>query len=428
MRMDTRLLFVGVLVVIFPLIFLYITQSFFDTAYTNIQTAEKRRVGMMHDSLAALLEINPATNLNPLIATQVANNPDITEVRVVKSSPDGLQVQTSLDQALVGSYEASVELYELALGNSKNSLIVESIIDGERVWRVVRSVKAADGVQYYILSEHSFELIDSVMAARRQQSYLGLTAIFLFLMGLAYWVSRQKDWQRKHDEVTGQLQQRDLFTTMIAHEFRSPLTVINGYSSFLAESKSITGEEARYVSTIQTSVGRLLALVNDFLEVARIQSGKLSVASQNIDVQTVLTSVVDSLRLSAKEKHLKLTFEPTKNPITLATDPKRLAQVIQNLVTNAIKYTDEGTVTLACEETSRTVTIRIKDSGTGISAEDQQKLFAPFSRVGGVENSTITGTGLGMWITKQLVDLLGGTISVESIKNVGTHVVIVFKH
>jgi two-component system sensor histidine kinase EvgS len=96
-------------------------------------------------------------------------------------------------------------------------------------------------------------------------------------------------------------------------------------------------------------------------------------------------------------------------------------------VSNSVKYTDSGEIELECQKKSTQLTIRIKDTGTGISAEDQKKLFAPFTRVGEVDESTVTGSGLGMWITKQFVSLLDGDIGVESIKGVGTHIVITFR-
>jgi signal transduction histidine kinase len=266
------------------------------------------------------------------------------------------------------------------------------------------------------------------MLSRRQNSYLGLSVIFVFLIGLAYWVSRQTDWQLRYNKVAQQLSDRDLFTSMIAHEFRSPLTVINGYSSFLTESKELSAEDSRHVQIIKASTAKLLALVNDFLEVARIQSGKLSVEKQSIDVRTILADIVDSLTPMAREKNLQLTSDLPSTPLFVQTDSKRLTQIVHNIVTNAIKYTLKGSVTIGLVDTPRNYTIIIKDTGMGISATDQQKLFAPFSRVGGVEDTTITGTGLGMWITKQLVELLHGTVTAESIKGVGTHVVIVFKH
>jgi signal transduction histidine kinase len=93
-------------------------------------------------------------------------------------------------------------------------------------------------------------------------------------------------------------------------------------------------------------------------------------------------------------------------------------------VSNAIKYTQNGAIELSIEEKSAYIEVRVKDTGMGISAEDQKKLFAPFFRVANEDVSKITGTGLGMWITKQLIELMGATIGVESIKGVGTHIVI----
>lgn len=429
MKGDTRLLFVGALVFVFPVLFVLITQSFFDTAYSNIQTSEKRRVGMLHDALAGVLSTTQVApeDLQHILVGQAAQNEDIQELRLIKRTNEGLLIVNSLDAEKIGTIELDADVFQTSLGSNNTSLIFEFIRDGDRTWQVVRNVTAPDGTLYFIFSEHSFRTIDSTMAARRQQSYLGLTIIFFFLMGLTYWFSKQINWHKKHDALTKQLEERDLFTNMIAHEFRAPLTAINGYTSFLAESTTPTADEKRYIQNIQTSTSRMLALVNDFLEVARIQSGKLSLEMQPIDIQTVLAGVVEALRPTADQKNLVLSYTALVNPVIYTTDAKRLYQVIQNLISNSVKYTDKGSVEVTCEETPLAVTIRIKDTGMGISAEDQQKLFAPFSRVGGVENTSITGTGLGMWITKQLVEALGGTISVESIKNVGTHVVVTLK-
>ena len=107
---------------------------------------------------------------------------------------------------------------------------------------------------------------------------------------------------------------------------------------------------------------------------------------------------------------------------------KFLTQILTNLINNAIKYTAEGTIEIAVIEVRKAVEIRIKDTGFGMSAEDQTRLFAPFMRVGGGSQiKNITGSGLGMWLTKLMTEKLGGTIGVESIKGVGTHVVLRFK-
>lgn len=430
MRMNSRLMMVGILVFVFPLLFVWITQSFFNTAYDNINTAEKTRVGLLHDTLAHVIGNSSELEsiLPPLLAKLAQENPDITKIRVSEVETDGTLIRFALDTDLVGTYEESDQLYRtLPLSSAQNSFIFETNIDGERTWQVFRYVERDSG-DLYLLTEHRFGLIDSVMLARKQQSYIGLAAIFVFLIALAYWLNSQSDWERNHRKLKQQLHERDLFSNMIAHEFRSPLTAIKGYASFLEESQNLEKDELRFASNIRISAERLVVLVNDFLEVARLQSGKMSIEKQGVDMREIISRVRDDLQVMAEKKGLQLVYEEPVQNIPMNTDPARMTQVLTNLVSNAIKYTDSGAVELECTQYGGETFIKIKDTGMGISAEDQKKLFAPFTRVGGVDQTSTTGTGLGMWITQQLVDLLGGKIGVESIKGVGTHVVVQFRN
>jgi signal transduction histidine kinase len=253
-----------------------------------------------------------------------------------------------------------------------------------------------------------------------------LSLIFTFLIALAYWIHRQADWERQYHQLHTTLKERDLFSNMIAHELRTPLTAIKGYASFLQESPNLDTEEQRYADTIRESAERQVLLVNDFLEIARIQSGKMKIEPTQVDVNKTIPSIVETLQPEATAKQLQLIYTPALQTQPLVTDENRLVQVLTNIITNSIKYTDTGTVEVTCEATRAGIAIRVKDTGMGISAEDQKKLFAPFARVGGVEHTSTSGTGLGMWITKQMIELLGGSINVESIKGVGTHVVLQF--
>lgn len=429
MRSNNRLLFIGVLVFVFPILFVAVVQSFFATSKANIETSERRQVGILHDAIAVLLQEYPTNSyqIESFIESQKSQPGGITEIRVVEKNSTGFLIVESFAEEKIGSYEQNVDAYK-SIPLSNSSPFIFALDNGSyRSWQAVRSVEALNGTTYYIFTEHSFQKLDSVMSARQQQSYFGLTAIFIFLISLAYWFAKQVDWQRKYQALEENLKERDLFTNMIAHEFRTPLTAIRGYASFLDESKTITGVEQKFVDTIQLSANRMLALINDFLEVARIQSGKTVIENVNTDVQPVIKEVLETLLPIAKEKNLQLMYKPLAVPIVMKTDGKRLHQVLQNLISNSIKYTQTGIVEVSIETSPKSVVIRIKDTGMGISAEDQQKLFAPFARVGGVEKTGTVGTGLGMWITKQYVELLKGSISVESIKNVGTHVVLTFK-
>lgn len=429
MRANSKLVLVGILVFVFPLLFLWVTQNFFNTADHNIDTAEKQRVSLLHDSLAAILinSTEPIPVIEKLINKFILENPDITKIRLVEKDVTGFKIIYSQEPTLIGTYEKSDQLYRsLPLSGSEDSFIYETYINNVRTWQAFRSVQMSDR-ELFIFSEHSFRLVDSVMAARKQQSYLALSVIFVFLIILAFWLNRQVHWHNEYKKLTDRLDKQDMFTKMIAHEFRSPLTAIKGYASLLADSKNLSTDEVRFANNITGSAHRLVALVSDFLEVARLQAGAISIEKKLVDINPILTKVVNELETLASKKGLALKYLTTDIPVMLNTDANRLTQVLNNLVSNAIKYTDEGTIEIEASNQAREVVIVIKDTGTGISAEDQQKLFSQFTRVGGVDKTSISGTGLGMWITKELVTLLGGSIGVESIKNIGTHVVIVFK-
>jgi signal transduction histidine kinase len=426
MRTDSRLLLVGILLFVFPLLFVWITQSFFATASSNIDSAQKQRVSIVHDSLAVVFRQTNEAAVGTLIDQYVTDNTGITKIKIVEITKEGAMILFSSNNQEVGTLVQSDELFQtLPISGQRDALIYPTTINGARTWQVFSGV--ADSLNNYIIfSEHSFQLIDSVMLARQQQSYLGLTIIFLFLIGLAYWINRQKQWEKHSHALQQRLQERDLFSNMIAHEFRTPLTAIKGYASFLEESQSVEAEDKRYASIIRVSAERLVLLVNDFLEVARLQSGKIEINKKTIDVSPMLASVCEDLQLTAKKKGLQLVYKAPKHNTTLRTDQARLTQIMTNLLSNSIKYSESGIIEVECYTDNKKLTIRIKDTGMGMTAVDQQKLFTPFVRVGNVDHTVTPGTGLGMWITKQLVELLGGEIGVESIKGVGTHVTVSF--
>lgn len=428
MRTNTNLLLVGILVFIFPILFVWVTQSFFDTAYSNIQTSEKRRVGVMQDSIESLLRAEVSSSTLAAHLQQLAlKNPDITKIRVLKEQEETLFIENALDKNLIGTTDSTTDLHRTALSDPGKSFTFEFLLDGDRTWQVFRLV-ILDESDYFIFSEHSFKTLDAVMSARRQQSYFGLTAIFLFLIALAYWITRQMYWHKAFLASERSFKDQGQFTNMMVHELRAPLTAIKGYASFIEEGGVSEDNSKRYAHNISGATKHLLNLVSDFLEVARLQSGQLSLEPTNVNVSELLKTVADELAALAKEKHLELKVDKEGDDVFLQTDEKRLKQVLINMTNNALKYTPSGTVTLSVEESRLVTVIKVKDTGTGISAEDQKRLFAPFMRVGEVNKSDIVGSGLGMWITKQLVTLLNASVGIESIQGVGTHVIITFKH
>jgi signal transduction histidine kinase len=276
---------------------------------------------------------------------------------------------------------------------------------------------------YFIYTQISLEQTDALFKSREQSAYFSLVFVYCFIIALAYWHIRLTDYRFLYIHAKKANEMKDLFTNMIAHELRAPLTAISGYAEIL-EDKIQTTAEKEYAHRILESSSRLITIVNDLLDVARIQSGKLTIVTGEVNVSEITKSVLQELKVTAQEKSIVLTNEGTEVAHNVVADGKRLHQALTNLVSNAIKYTEKGTITLSVEDKHAYVEIRVKDTGTGISSEDQKQLFAPFFRVQNSDVSKITGTGLGMWITKELIELLGAKIGVESIKGVGTHIVV----
>jgi signal transduction histidine kinase len=170
-------------------------------------------------------------------------------------------------------------------------------------------------------------------------------------------------------------------------------------------------------------------LVYDILDVARIEQGGLNFTPQKVFPQEVIVEIIKGLEIKTKNKNLDLFFEGTKEDIySIQINPNRFRQILTNLIENAIKYTLEGKIWVRTKrnENKKQYIIEIEDSGIGIAAEHQKRLFEKFFRVKTKETAEIPGTGLGLWLTKQMIENSKGKIFVESIKGKGTKFIIIF--
>lgn len=420
-----QILFALMLLIVIPLLFLYTGQQFLDVGKSNQDRLQKDRIGLMEDTLSSLLF---ATNFDMGLAQsemdRIAHlNPDIKDYKILKKDGSTIVPLVARNHEALGVPEKNVEVYRSASVNVDESIIFESVNDDGRIWDAYRAIEGKDGVAYFVYIEVSLAAEDSLFKSREQSAYVSLIFVYFFLIALAYWHIRLTDYRYLYIKTQKESEVKDLFTNMIAHELRAPLTAIRGYAMLL-EDKMADPEQKKYASRVKDSSERLITIVTDLLDVARIQSGKLKVDMAETDVSSIVEAVVEELMVSAKEKNISLLHEGTSTNNAVISDAKRLQQALTNLVSNAIKYTEKGTITLSVEDKHAFVEIRVKDTGMGITAEDQKKLFAPFFRVQSADVNKITGTGLGMWITKELIGLIGAEIGVESIKGIGTHIVV----
>jgi predicted ATPase/signal transduction histidine kinase/DNA-binding NarL/FixJ family response regulator len=211
------------------------------------------------------------------------------------------------------------------------------------------------------------------------------------------------------------------FLASMSHELRTPLNGILGYAQILERSPTLSAKDIDGVRVIRRSGEHLLTLINDVLDLAKIEAGRMELAPKELHLPTLLRTVVEMCRVRAEQKGLQFSFVRSGAPLEIViADEKRLLQVLLNLLGNAIKFTMQGGVTLQVavgEATlsggSRRVRFQVIDTGSGIAREQQARLFKRFEQ-GDSEMARAEGTGLGLAISHKLVELMGGTIEVES--------------
>ena len=204
------------------------------------------------------------------------------------------------------------------------------------------------------------------------------------------------------------------FLAKMSHEIRTPMNAIAGMSELLL-AENLSNKQQKYVRDIKISSDALLIIINDILDISKLESGNLQLLPVDYEVSSFLKNVRSIASFMAKEKGIDFLFS-TKGamPKVLLGDDVRLRQVLINVLSNAIKFTKEGHVKLVVENTGENIVYSIIDTGLGIKKEDLSNLFEPFKQLDEHKNRSIKGTGLGLSITKSIVDLMNGSIKVES--------------
>lgn len=218
---------------------------------------------------------------------------------------------------------------------------------------------------------------------------------------------------------------KSMFLANMSHEIRTPMNGVIGISDILSQTK-LTSEQKNYLKLITTSANNLLTIINDILDFSKIEAGKIEMETIPFSVKRIVEDTADVLQFKASEQNDKLyTFVDSDIPLSLLGDPVRLQQVLMNLANNAVKFTENGSVTLSCELQKLTdkkahLLFKVVDTGIGISEDGQKKLFQSFTQVDASTTRKFGGTGLGLVISKKLIEKMNGAFGVESEEGFGS--------
>lgn len=296
-------------------------------------------------------------------------------------------------------------------------VVLSVVIDTIAYWQAYHHPEAVT-----VLGSRFAEYSDSLFSVLA----VGLLSGIIFKFQMVMHEQERAVVEKQKEELEQMSQSRNHFFANMSHEIRTPINSIIGWNEMILRQEP-EGEIKEYAENLQSASEMLLNLVNDFLDLSQMELKKMEIIPVDYQIKSLVEDLINMIQVRAREKKLSLIVDvDEKLPTTLNGDAKRLKQIILNLLANAVKYTEEGSVTLAIsqEEGAAAGMAKLKfsvvDTGIGIRKEDLGSLYDVFQRVDSQNNLRVEGSGLGLSIAKQLLDLMGGEIMVDSIYTKGS--------
>jgi signal transduction histidine kinase/CheY-like chemotaxis protein len=323
--------------------------------------------------------------------------------------------------------------YESAFAFNKDQKVLCSIVD-----KAVSVIETSIITEQWLSKTYDFR---ARLLSARQPWLIGAVILVLALLAMLLTLIYRGWLEKKHlvkqqTEIEAANRAKSSFLANMSHEMRTPMNVIVGLTDLMLEENNVPEKTKETLEKVNMASNTLMGLINDVLDISKIEAGKLDLTPVQYCVPSLLNDIItlNMIRIEEKPITFKLDFDENL-PLYLFGDDLRVKQILNNLLSNAFKYTKEGTVTLgaACQQEGANgsptkaaspsdiwVSFYVNDTGIGIRAEDMEKLFTDYNQVDTHANREIEGTGLGLSITKEFVGLMGGKITVESEYGVGT--------
>jgi len=285
--------------------------------------------------------------------------------------------------------------------------------------------------------KNSFERVKIQQSRLRNTTWMiilvgsfALLTIIFFLVNILKDITKSQHYRQSLEKAKAfsesLLKSKEQFMLTLTHDLKSPLSSIIGFTNLMEKDVTVSPRHLKYLENINKASEHIRKLINDLLDLARLETGKLTIEQLPINLKTLIDDIVEGFLLQAKAKNIDLLLESNISPTQIySSDPVRITQILGNLITNALKFTDDGTVTIKVSSSVSSamidwVKIDVIDTGIGISEENIQFIFEQFARIT-TNNKQVEGTGLGLTITQKIVQLLQGTLNLESKPGKGSH-------
>lgn len=252
------------------------------------------------------------------------------------------------------------------------------------------------------------------LKTRLSDNYIGM--VFNLVVIFSFVAAIKKNYIREYERAKMSDQLKSAFVANMSHEIRTPLNAIVGFSSLMSDPEITEEDKKTFQEQVERNSDYLLGLIEDIIDVSKIESNQLAVRVQEIDVVPIIRQITQSFQLTVPpEKNVKIIALVDHEKLIVRVDQIRLEQILRNLLSNAVKFTDEGIIELGCKKGKESFTFSVKDTGIGIHTEHQQIIFDRFMKIDNDKQHLYRGTGIGLFLSKQLVEMFGGKIWVESI-------------
>lgn len=432
LRENPQLAYSILVALVIAFSFIFVSNRFIGIAKSAEDNLINVRVGSIHDAFAAYVRLHSpySTDIETMFRNVANDNTTISQFKLIGIENGKETLYASLDLSAEKGTPSEIApedafLYNLAKSDPSRSFTTERYENGERFFKTARAIADVSGEPKMLVTVQSLSEADKKIASEIRASIFILFLILFAVLLLFFRHSRIIDYGVLYKRLREIDTLKDDFIAMASHELRTPLAAIKGYAELLLDRESEENDKQIFSKNILTSVRNLDSLVADILDVARIEQGRIEVKLANCKTGELVSDVVDSLKKVASDKGLSLAVEIQDDLLALV-DRDRLRQVFVNLIGNAIKYTQKGNIKVTQKRENNRVVICVADTGIGMTKQEQGKIFEKFYRVKSEETKEIGGTGLGLWITRQLVLKMSGSIYIESIKGVGTHAYVSF--